>query len=289
LNRDGLDRARDGFERAATMNRTRVSPAMGLVGIVAATVILVALTWLGTIRATLTERAAAAAGIEAGMARQAALFEQQVRVELLEADQTLRVLAHAWEADPDHFRLLPWRGNLVLLNQISPDIFIADDRGTVRDGTVPEWVGSEVGDRDYFRTLAERIFDDGKMFIGPSTIGPLVRQWHINLARPLHRRDGSFAGVIVAALRNTAGGKFYPMADIGTHGVIAMVGLDDGRLRFDADRSRHQHRRHRHVQGHAGEPGFHLGRPHRARRHRARAWFPSRRRPRPGGCRRSGP
>ena len=64
---------------------------------------------------------------------------------------------------------------------------------------MPELVGSEVSDRDYFRALAERIFDDGKMFIGPSTMGPLVRQWHMNLARPLHHRDGSFAGVIVAA------------------------------------------------------------------------------------------
>ena len=70
------------------------------------------------------------------------------------------------------------------------------------------------------------------MFISPSTIGPLVRQWHMNLARPLHHRDGSFAGVIVAALRIKAVGKFYRMADIGTHGVIAIVGLDDGRLRF---------------------------------------------------------
>ena len=93
-------------------------------------------------------------------------------------------------------------------------------------------VGSEVRDRDYFRALSERIFDDGKMFIRPSTIGALVRQWHMNLARPLHHRDGSFAGVIVAALRINAVGKFYHMADIGTHGVIAIVGLEEGRLRF---------------------------------------------------------
>lgn len=175
LNRRGFSRARDGFERAATMNRMRVSPAVGRVGIVAATVILVALTWFGTIRATLTERAGAEASIDAGMARQAALLVEQIQVDLLEVDQTLRVLAHAGEADPDHFRVLSWRSNLVRLNEISPEVFIADDRGIVRDGTVLELVGSEVGDRDYFRALAERIFDDGRMFIGPSTIGPLIR------------------------------------------------------------------------------------------------------------------
>ena len=135
-NRRGFSRAQDGFERAATMNRTRVSHAMALIGIVAVTVILIALTWLGTISATLTDHAGTAASIDADVASQAALFVEQVEVDLLEVDQTLRVLAHGWETDPDHFRLLSWRSNLVLLNEISPDVFIADERGTVRDGTV---------------------------------------------------------------------------------------------------------------------------------------------------------
>ena len=51
----------------------------------------------------------------------------------------------------------------------------------------------------------------------------------MNLARPLHHRDGSFAGVIVAGLRINAVGNFYQMANIGTHGIIAVVGLERGR------------------------------------------------------------
>ncbi|HME25654.1 MAG TPA: PAS-domain containing protein [Acetobacteraceae bacterium] len=214
------------------MNRTRVGQSVWLIGIVAITVILIALTWLGTFSATRAQRAAAEMRIETNVADQAALFEAQVQIDLLEVDQTLGVLAHAWEADPDRFHLQPWRTSLVLLNLISPDVFIADERGIVRDSTVPELVGSDVGDRDYFRGLSERIFDDGKMFISPSTLGTQVRQWHINLARPLHHRDGSFAGVIVASLRINAFAGFYRMANLGTHGMIAVVGLDHGILRF---------------------------------------------------------
>jgi signal transduction histidine kinase/DNA-binding response OmpR family regulator len=214
------------------MNRTRVSQAMRLAGVAAATAILIALTWLATLSATRSEHADAEARIAASVASQAALFQRQVQVDLLEVDETLRVLAHAWEIDPDHFQLLSWRGSLVLLNEISPDVFIADERGVVRDSTVPDLVGSEVGSLDYFRALAERIFDDGKMFIGPSTMGTLVRPWHLNLARPLHHRDGSFAGVIVAGLRINAIANFYRMANIGTHGTIAVVGLEEGHLRF---------------------------------------------------------
>jgi signal transduction histidine kinase/CheY-like chemotaxis protein len=214
------------------MNRTRVSQAMRLAGIAAATAILIALTWLATLSATRSERADAQARIAASVANQAALFQRQVEVELLEVDEALRVLTHAWEIDPDHFHLLSWRDNLVLLNEISPDVFIVDERGIVRDSTVPDLVGSDVGSLDYFRALAERIFDDGKMFISTSTIATLVRQWHLNLARPLHHRDGSFAGVIVAGLRINAIANFYRMANIGTHGMIAVVGLEEGHLRF---------------------------------------------------------
>ena len=214
------------------MNLRSSSQLAGLVGTVAATVALIALTWIGTLSATHSQHAEAEARVAARVANQADLFEEQLQRQLLEVEQTLRILAHAWEADPTHFNFLPWRPQLVLLNEISPTIFVTDDHGIVQGGTVPEAVGSYVGDRDYFRYLAERIFDDGRMFIGPATMSPLVRQWHMNLARPLHHPDGSFAGVIVAGLRINAIGNFYRVANIGTHGIIAVTGLNDGQLRL---------------------------------------------------------
>ncbi len=223
-------RVQRGLVRGGTMIRARVR--LGLAGVIVVTSILVGLTWLGTFAVTRTQRGLDEARIAASLGSQAALFAEQVQVDLLEVDQTLHVLAQAWAADPDHFQLLSWRDNLVLLNRISPDLFIADEHGIIRDGTIPESVGGDVGDRDYFRSLAERIFDDGRMFISPSTLGGQAREWHLDLARPLQHRDGSFAGTIVASLRIGAISNFYRMANIGTHGLIAIVGLDDGRLRL---------------------------------------------------------
>ena len=214
------------------MNRMRISQVTGLIGILAATLMLIALTWIGTISATRSQRVEADAHVAANVANQALLFKVQVQRDLLEVDQSLRVLGHAWEKDPVNFRLLAWRSQLVLLNSISPDIFITDERGIVRDSTVPEAVGSNASDRDYFRALAERIFDDGKMFIGPSTMGMRAREWHMNLARPLHHTDGSFAGVIIAGLRLDAIGNFYQMANIGTHGIVALVEMGAGKVRI---------------------------------------------------------
>lgn len=219
-----------GLVRGGTMIRARVR--LGLAGVIVVTAILIGLTWLGTFAVTRTQQGLDQARVAASLASQAALFADQAEVDLLEIDQTLRVLAQAWAADSEHFQLLSWRDNLVLLNRISPDLFIADEHGTVRDGTVPESVGSDVGDQVYFRALAERIFDDGRMFVSPSTLGGQAREWHLDLARPLHHRDGSFAGTIVATLRIGAISNFYRLAHIGTHGAIAIVGLDDGRLRL---------------------------------------------------------
>src|SRR6202012_1913062 len=121
---------------------------------------------------------------------------------------------------------------LVSMNTICSGISITDEHGTIRDSTVPEVVGTGVENQDYFRALAERTLGDGKMFIGPSTHGAKGREWHMNLALPLHRPHGSFAGVIVAALRLSAIGSFYEMANVGSSGIIAVVGMDSGKVRL---------------------------------------------------------
>ena len=54
----------------------------------------------------------------------------------------------------------------------------------------------------------------------------------MNLARPLHRPDGSFAGVIVIGLRLSAIGDFYQMANIGAYGIVAVVDMGQGRVRL---------------------------------------------------------
>jgi signal transduction histidine kinase/DNA-binding NarL/FixJ family response regulator/HPt (histidine-containing phosphotransfer) domain-containing protein len=213
------------------MNRKNGGRLLGLVGIVASTVTLIALTWIGTLTATRTERADAEARVSANVANQAQVFDEQLQRKLLEVDQTLRILARAWETDPGRFSLLAWRGQLVLLNDLSPNVSIADERGTVHHDTVPEAVGLNVSERDYFRYEAERVFDEDRMFISPTAMDSVIRQWHLNLARRLHHPDGSFAGVIVAGLRISALGSFYQMADIGSHGIIAVVGMERGRVR----------------------------------------------------------
>ena len=92
-----------------TLIGTRVSRVVGLLIIVAATAALVALTWFGTFTEAGWQRDEAETHLEADVTSQATLFEDQVQRDLMELNQTLGVLGHAWEGDPSHFSLLKWR------------------------------------------------------------------------------------------------------------------------------------------------------------------------------------
>jgi signal transduction histidine kinase/FixJ family two-component response regulator len=217
--------------RGRTMSWRNRGRLLGVACIVLGAAALIALTWFGTLSATRTQRAEAEGRIAANVANKALVFQSQLQRQILEVDQVLRILARDWEANPDRFDMLAWRDQLVLLQDISPDVVITDETGTVRHDTVPDAVGSAVADRDYFRYEAQRQFDDGQLYISRSTLSPAVRQWHMNLARRLQHRDGSFAGVIAASLRTNALAHFYQMANIGTRGMIAVVGMGHGRVR----------------------------------------------------------
>ena len=77
-----------------------MSRVVGLLIIVAATAALVALTSFGTFTEAGWQRVEAEARLETDVTSQATLFEDQVQRDLMELNQTLGVLGHAWRATP---------------------------------------------------------------------------------------------------------------------------------------------------------------------------------------------
>ena len=142
------------------MIRKSGSRLLGLLGIVAGTLTLIALTWIGTLTATRNERTDAEARVRADVANQAQIFEEQLQRKLLEVDQTLRILGRTWETDPESFDLATARRQFVVLNDISSQVFIVDEHGIVLHDTVPATVGTNVSGRDYFRYEARQPADE---------------------------------------------------------------------------------------------------------------------------------
>jgi len=192
---------------------------------------LLAVTWFGTFSAINARHQEATARIITRVTDQAAGFQEQIHRQILELDQTLRILVGAWEADPATFHLAAWRDRAVALSDIGPDLLLADNHGVIVQSTVPELVGSNVSDRDYFVHALQHGGLQNDATIGPATMDPVLRQWHMEVARSVHQADGSFGGVIVADWRANAIDDLFRAADLGARPLMELVGLNDGKLR----------------------------------------------------------
>ena len=200
----------------------------GRAAIIVAALVLVALAWVGARDAIRAHRGEARARVQAEVLATTQAIEEQLRRELLSVDQTLRILEYEWQRDPDHFDLAARSGQAVVLSDVSLQLFIADSHGIVQASSRPAIIGTDVGNRDYFRHEASLAADDDKMFVGELTQGQVTRLWQINLVRRLDNPDGTFAGVIAASYDTNSFTRFYREVDLGTHGLIAVVSARDG-------------------------------------------------------------
>ncbi len=209
---------------------------LGGVTIVVAVAALIALTWFGTNSAITAQRDQTSARITSSVTSQASAFALQINRQILAIDQTLQDMTRAWEADPAHFNLEARRAASLVLTGISRDMLLLDQRGIIRQSSVPETVGTNAADRDFFNYVRQFAVEldvpsHPMPFIGVAAIDPVMRQWHLNVARPLKAPDGTFSGAIAADYRVSAILDIFYEANIGTNGVVMLVGTEDGRLR----------------------------------------------------------
>jgi signal transduction histidine kinase/CheY-like chemotaxis protein/HPt (histidine-containing phosphotransfer) domain-containing protein len=200
-------------------------------GILIAAACLIVLTWVGTNQAIDAQRLDTARRAAATLTNQALTLTEQINRQILAIDQTLRFLAKVQEASPDGFDLEAWRRQAAALNGLSRDMVLTDELGIIRQSSVVEAVNQNAAGTDYFRALADPSDPGERLFIGAASIDGIMRQWHMNVARALHRPDGAFAGVIDADYRIAALTDAFSQLNLGPGSFVALVGLDDGKLR----------------------------------------------------------
>ncbi|MDB5959460.1 MAG: Diguanylate cyclase [Massilia sp.] len=84
-----------------------------------------------------------------------------------------------------------------------------------------------IADREYFNY--HRLHRDGATRVGAPVRSRAGGQWVIPVSRRLQHPDGSFAGVVLAAVKDDYFRNYYERFDVGAKGVIALAS-DDGRL-----------------------------------------------------------
>jgi signal transduction histidine kinase/CheY-like chemotaxis protein len=199
--------------------------------IIIATACLIALTWLGAIQSIRAQRTDTLNRTNANLANQALTYSEQINRQILAFDQTLKFLVTAWEADPRGFSLEAWRAQTFVLNGLSRDMVLTDENGIIRQSSVVEAINQNASALDYLRTLSDPSNPGNAMYIGPAAIDGIMRQWHMDMARALHYPDGAFAGVIDADYRIAAITEVFSQTQLGANVFLAVVGLDDGKLR----------------------------------------------------------
>ncbi len=197
------------------------------------TACLIAMVWIFTQRSITEQKIEISDRVTTTLTNQTLTFSEQIARQILSVDQTLRVLARAWEVDPARFEIDTWRSQSVASAGISRDILVVDQAGIVRQSTLPDAIGQNISNRDFFRKLVDTPAARDRLFVGPATIDDIVRQWHLDVARPLRRPDGSFAGAIVVDFRISALTNIFNQINIGGGGLVALIGLanGDGRVR----------------------------------------------------------
>ena len=109
---------------------------------------------------------------------------------------------------------------------------IADADGHIVQSTVPGPLdGIDVSDREQFRAQIEHRANG--LFVSAPVLARATGRWTVLLSRTITRPDGSFGGIVIAALDPAVLRKIYAGIDLGPSGTIALIG-EDGQVRARA-------------------------------------------------------
>lgn len=153
-------------------------------------------------------------------------FEEHVRRTLSGVDEVLLLVKAAYErtgrVDDTIQSYLQWaRTNPVLTQQMN----IIDKNGYYIASALPVAPGARVADRAYYQV---HIPDENPefLFIGKPIIGRVTGKPTIQLSRRLDRPDGSFGGIVSAALDPQYFLNVYRQMEMGNSQSVIIIGLD---------------------------------------------------------------
>jgi signal transduction histidine kinase/AraC-like DNA-binding protein len=152
-------------------------------------------------------------------------FAEHITSILRSFDQTLRSMVYDYVQDADRFDAATALEKHDVLRDATIQVaFIDQDGDLVSSNIATANESVNLKDREHFKVHVAR--DTGAMFISRPVIGRVSGRWSVQLTRRVNNPDGSFAGIMLISLDPEYLSKFYESIDIGSHGVIAVVGLD---------------------------------------------------------------
>jgi diguanylate cyclase (GGDEF)-like protein len=153
------------------------------------------------------------------------VFDEYISRAISGIDDELLVLRKVYAQDPAHFAFDNWIDRSAARNHLTVHFSITGPDGIIRLSTLgPVRSTININDREPFRVHVDSTADE--LYISKPSIGHLSGKPSIQLTRRLLTDDGTFGGIISASLDVVELEKFYNSIDIGSKGIIALVGFD---------------------------------------------------------------
>lgn len=151
-------------------------------------------------------------------------FEEHVKRTLQDVESVMRFIKKQYE-DTYHLteasdQLMKHFSSNPALNQIT----VADEQGNVIGSMLPVTGIVNIADTDQFRSLMTN--DTNQIYFSIPMTGRISGKQSFHISCRLNKPDGSFAGVVVAALNPEYFARFYKEMELGSDKGILLIGGD---------------------------------------------------------------
>jgi len=190
---------------------------------------LMVCVWLAILVSTCSERESALGRATSSASNLSVAFREQLTYTLTTISAAMDLTAREIRADPAGFRLDRWSQDLPALAR--PTMFasfIGPDGKLISTSLKPGANGIDMSDLGLVKV--QRALVTPEMYIGEPFLGPVSGRAMIQVSRRVDGADGQILGILVFALAPDDLTALHRSVDLGTRGVIALVGTD-GRLR----------------------------------------------------------
>ncbi|MDN5517161.1 MAG: diguanylate cyclase [Pseudomonas sp.] len=185
--------------------------------------VFIAVVWLITLQRVAFEREQTLAAEMEANSSLAIAFEQQVFRALKAAEQVAAFVREQYRRQGDAIDLRRWVEEGVIREEMFTIVSVVDEQGDIvssSQNTGPV----NYADREFFKAQRDARIDH--LFINQPVLGRVSGRWLIPMSLRIEHADGSFAGVVVMAVRPEDVTRFFQQVDLGPQGLLELAGLD---------------------------------------------------------------
>ena len=118
---------------------------------------------------------------------------------------------------------------------IIDNIYLIGSDGKIIISHDPAALGRSVADREYFQFHRATTADT--LFISPVESGRVTGKLHFRITRRMNNPDGSFGGLVLAAVNPEAFARYYRDLSVGAQSSTSLLGISDRKLRARVPRT----------------------------------------------------